>query len=915
MTTRLLLTALVLILTATTAGAQQALESLARRDSVAPTFPEMQRAFEEWSHGRDLRKERGWKWYKRWESFTEQRALPGGRIADAATYWQGAMQALAAKGSAELASSGPGWMPVGPSALAKTSDPTFVKGIGRINCITFHPSDSNTFWVGVAQGGVWKTVDGGVTWRPLTDNLPILRISDIAVDPTNADVMYISVGDYAYLGVNLTSTDRKRHSHYGMGVFKTTDGGASWSPTGLSFALTAFDGSLIRRVFVDPATPSNLLALGTSGTWTSSDAGATWKQGLTSLIWDAERHPSSPRVIYATTGYLALFGTGNASLIKSTDFGVTWTTMPSGIPPRMVQRIEMAIAPSDPNYVYAVASNTVGGLYGVYRSTDAGATWSAQARPPAALNILGWDGGEQGTGRGQGSYDLAITVDPRNRERVFVGGINVWGSEDGGVTWDGVTYWIGAYGPGVHADQHMLAVNPHTGAYYLCNDGGLHTTPEIEIGRWSDAVSIPDYAWPTTWRNITSGMAITSFYRLGLSRDNPGYVVAGAQDNGTFYFNGEEWRQLFGGDGMDCFIDHSDPGLVYGSSQFGYLHVTPDGGESERPSVSDQIMNNYGDEGEWTTPFAIDPQDRTTLYAGFGNLYRSQGDDETWTPISDFPKPAGATLSSPITALAISPANPSYIYLGKKPWYTREQPSALWMTSDGGVTWHNITAGAPDSLYITSIATHRTDVSTAWVTFGGFSDGVKVYRTTDAGATWTNISSDLPNLPANAIVHDAGGRANTVYVGTDIGVYYTNDEMNGWRPFMQNLPNVIVSDLEIHPATREIYAGTFGRGIWMSELPAPAAADDAVAASGIDVRVSAGEGAGTIVVEIANAGGDPRATVAIVDVLGRRVAERSIEVSPASHRAVLDVALPEGLYFVQVAHAHGTRVVRHVVEG
>jgi photosystem II stability/assembly factor-like uncharacterized protein len=888
--------------------AQQALAPLAVGDS-APTFAEMQRAFLQWSTTHDLSTERGWKWYKRWEASEERRAMPGGRPADGRTYWLAAGAALDARRTLAGVVAEPGWRPVGPDTLAYSGDEYWVTGLGRINCIAFHPTDSNTFWVGVAQGGVWKTVDGGASWRPLTDELPILRVSDIAVDPNDPDNLYIAVGDFEYLGVSLASSDRKRHTHYGLGVYRTTDGGATWSPSGLSFRLKDYDGSLIRRILVQPTDSRRLLAVGTGGTWTSSDAGETWTHGRTDLIFDARRDPSRPDVVVASTGYLALFGFGDASIIRSTDFGATWTTSSSPIPPRAAQRIDLAFAPSNPLYVYAVACNTSGGLQGVYRSTDGGVTWSARATRSSAPNILGWSNGEQDAGNGQGTYDLAIVVDPTNPERVFVGGINVWGSEDGGAHWNGVTYWVGMYGASIHGDQHAFATSPLTGVYFVCNDGGVHTTRDLAIGSWDSARSNSRYEWPTMWRNLTAGMAITSFYRIGLSRDNPGYVVGGAQDNATFYFDRSRWRHLFGGDGMDCFIDPVDPHIVFGSAQFGYLATTPDAGETEVDAGTQKI----DDAGEWTTPFVQDPGDRGTIYGGYGDLWRIEQGDTAWRKVSSFEPIAALGYPAPMTALAVSSADSRYIYLAKKILFSLERPSEVWMSSDRGASWRNVTAGLPDSLYITSIAAHASDPRAAWVTCGGFVDGVKVFRTTDAGATWMNVSRDLPDLPVNAIVHDPQSPNNTVYVGTDIGVYYTNDALAGWRPFSLNLPNVIVSDLEIHASTRTIYAATFGRGVWMSELPEPSSVDGSVAPRALTARVEQDGGRGAIVVEVESPTPIASADVEVVDVLGRRIASRALAIGGTHARVVLDLGIVEGVYFARVSARGRSQVVRFVV--
>lgn len=905
-----------LLLTTLSSSAQQQLERLAPVDSSRVTFADMQRASSEWMRGRDASQVRD-KWYLRWEAFNAQRVSPDGSLADARTYFNAVTAAMLdreAHARTQLHSGEePSWSPVGPLTLPRNDDPYWLQGIGRINCVAFHPRDTNTLFVGVAQGGVWKSVDDGESWRPLTDNLPILRISDIAIDPVNPAVMYVSVGDFAYIGVDLAHADRKRNTHYGLGVYKTTDGGETWAPTGLSFKLDDFDGSLIRRVFVHPQNTSRLLAAGSSGTWQSTDAGTTWSHGLTDFIWDIERDPSNPNVLYASKGYLRLFNFGSTALLKSVDFGATWSELPANLPQRAISRMEIAISPSNPNTVYVVAATDVSTFHSFMRSTDAGATWTVQAAAPAAKNIL--DGGDGDDFYGQGMYDLAIIVDPTNRDRVFVGGINIWGSEDGGSTWNIVTYWVGARGPSIHADHHFFAYNNLTSRYYMCNDGGINTTDSLKISSWDSARSSEQFRWPTNWRNLSSGLAITSFYRLGLSRNNAGYVVGGAQDNASYYFDRREWKHLFGGDGMECLIDPDDPGRVYGSSQFGSIHMTTGGGENFYYSIGRHITRE--EVGEWTTPMQLNPNNARTLYAAYGNLWRSDAGDTNWTKLSAFPVIQSQDIPAPASALSVSSADTNYIYLAKRIWHSQQLPSTAWMTTDGGTTWSDITSGLPDSLYLTSIATHATRPRIAWATFGGFVDGVKVYKTVDAGITWTNVTDNLPNLPVNSIVHDATSRTNAVFVGTDVGVYYRSDSTEGWVPLGRNLPNVIVSDLEMHQASRTLYAATFGRGIWSVDLSgfAGGAAEETDVASAPRLNVIRGSRSGDITVVIASSSELAAVSLDIVDVLGRRVDAREINVHAGENRVGLASGLRQGLYFVRLMLADRVaRVERFVVD-
>ncbi len=530
---------------------------IAQKDSE---FGQLEKQIENRIPKDELETSKGWKYEHRWLDEFKRRIAPDGSFYDGAVFYQEAERVAALKKKGEGRSSG--WIPVGPFEPANAS---LTKGMGRINCITFHPTDTNTFWVGVAQGGMWRTTNSGQSWTPLTDDLPITRISDIAIDPNHPDTMYLSLGDYAYMDVSLSLDDRDRHSHYGLGVYKTMDGGDSWAPTGLTYQLEELDGSLIRRVFVHPIDPNKIVAAGVGGVWSSQDGGTVWAQEVDSMIWDIEVDPNDPLTLYATTGYLKNSQTGVAGIMKSTDFGANWTWLNSGIPTTVdVLRIEVAVAPSNSDHVYALACNRDKGLYGVYSSTDGGNTWALKNN--GWPNILEWYEGN-GAG-GQGTYDLSLMIDPTDENRIYTGGVNVWTSNDGGVTFEGVSAWYQT----LHADQHQFKYNPLDQKIYICNDGGLTRTNEIVSGSWDN------FTWPTQWEYVSSGMATSSFYRVATSEGNPGNFSAGAQDNSTYFNNAGNWSNLFGGDGMETMLHPTNPYVIFGSSQYGSIRYSDDGG-------------------------------------------------------------------------------------------------------------------------------------------------------------------------------------------------------------------------------------------------------------------------------------------------------------------------------------------------
>jgi photosystem II stability/assembly factor-like uncharacterized protein len=871
----------------------------------ADAFIDFQFQLHQYLRQPENRQKKGWKSLKRWEDFESRRMNPDGGSADPRIWSDALVQAMQDKSKPQTARmGGSGWAPYGPNDYATPyMGYAWIPGIGRINCITFHPTNGQIFWVGVAQGGVWKTMDGGLSWMPLTDDLPTLRVSDIAVNPSNPNEMYVCSGDYAYLGAGLSLDDRKRHTHYGLGIFKTNDGGATWIPSGLSFAQTDFDFSLLRRCFVNPGNGQELVAAGTEGVYRSTDAGVTWTQTANFFAWDLEKHPTNPSVLYASSGYRASLNYGQAGIWKSTDFGATWTALNTGIPTQgVIQRIELAIAPSDPSKLYALCAGMDAGFGGLYHSLDGGANWTLQSTTP---NILEWYDGN-GSG-GQGWYDLALIVNPTNPDVIYTGGINVWASTDAGANWQGCSYWVADFGPAPHADQHQLAYNPVSGKYYLCNDGGLYETSAIVPGSWNDANSTPGYQWPTQWTPLSSGMQVTSFYRVGVSQGNPGNVVAGAQDNATYFFNGSDWKNIIGGDGMDCFLDPVDPDVIYGSYQYGGLAMSNDGG------FSSFGVANMPDDGEWVTPWQLDPTDRNTVYAAMRELWKSTDMGSTWTPISSFPVNPTLGVPNVSSAFAVAPSNSDFLYLSKRYFKSIGEPSAFWSSSNGGATWTQRSLGVPDSLYHTMIAVDADDPLTVYVTLGGFVPGQKVLKSTDGGATWQNISGSLPNLPVNCIIHHAGVPNNPIYVGTDAGVYYRNDTMTYWMAFSNLLPNVIVSDLDIHSSTQKIYAATFGRGIWVADVQdlGVVGVNEGLRDMSVQVYPNPSEDSPRIRIE---ASGMNDVQFELVDILGRVKGAWEDVLQNGLCDIKCPLPLEPGVYYLKVGKGGLGKVVRFVVQ-
>jgi len=867
-------------------------QSFLKQGNKNVTFKDIQRQFYDFKRSvRDLQKVKYWKYFKRWEYETQFRCTSDGEPADGREYIQEVLRArnVSSHSTDEKNSVSP-WAPVGPNVVPQNNTGYMENGIGRYNCIAFHPTNPQVFFVGVAQGGVWKTTNNGLTWAPLTDNLPVIRVSDIAIDPVNPNTMYISLCDFEYIGFGLHYNGRKRHTHYGLGVYKTTDGGTTWTPTGLSFQLTNGDASLIRKIIVNPANTNQLLACGTSGMYKSYNGGVTWTKILDSLFWDMVQVPSMPNVIYAATGYVKTTNEGYAAIYKSTDFGSTWTLLNTGIPGTgAVQRVKLAIAPSDPNYIYAITVDMINGLYGFYKSTNAGATW--QFIPPS-LNILDWYDGT-GTG-GQGNYDLVILVDKQDKNKVYAGGINLWGSTDGCNTWNPITYWTYAYGPSIHADIHDLAQHPITNEFYCCTDGGLYRTSNLVIHSWAAANN--NIPWPTQWTNLSNGLNVTSFYKISSSKNSKGRLAAGAQDNATFYYDGISWSTVIGGDGMDNYLDPLDDNHVIGSAQYGNFYASYDNGQT----FYNLYTNLNNENAEWTTPIA---GKNGTLYIGYENVVKSTDNGQTWLPTTSL----GTTSNNEISALAISPSSPSVIYVAKRVRYELQIPGSFHKSTDGGNTWTNITTGLPDSLYFTDVDVHYNNPNIVYVSVAGFSNGNKVFMSTNGGQTWQNISYNLPNLPVNAVKNIPG--TNHIMVGTDVGVYVLLSGSTQWLSQSTGLPNVIVSDIEFNQTLNKIYISTFGRGIWFTDLGTfVSLVENKTTLTDFVLFPSLNNG--TFTLSLSTSTIQFPKTLEIIDIHGRIVHSEPLK----SAKQKITASLSPGVYYARVSDEKSLGVKKFIVE-
>ena len=719
--------------------------------------------------------------YKRWEWWNEARLLPDGNYPNAdvnseerSKYFASLKKNKALFGAITTFGAPTftgNWVNNGPT---NDNGDTYT-GVGRVNCIAFHPTNANIFWVGTPSGGLWKTTDGGNTWATNTDTtLPFLGITSIIIDPTNENTIYLATGD------------GDGGDTYSVGVLKSTDGGISWNKTGLSW--TQNDLRKIHKLIINPQNPNTLIAATSVGVYKTINGGANWTHISSSLNingYDVAYNPTDTTIVYVC---------GTSKIYRSVNGGSSFTSVASIT---NSERITLAVSPNNPTLVEAiVGSSSQNNLLGIWRSTDKGLTYNQYFNGTPPNNLLGYnpDGSDDG---GQAWYTLPFMINPNNYKEKWVGGVNTWHTIDDGVTWNASSVWVGGNGytttaQVVHADKHFYAYNPLlTNTVFDCNDGGLAKT--------SDSGK--------TWIDLSKGLVNSQIYKIAVAQTVSNLVECGLQDNGSKEFDLNSWKQFMGGDGAACIIDYSDTTYKYSSNAGGTLYAYRKNKYYRTISDSipfDSIEKQAG--GAWVTPFVIDPQKPTTLYAGYEKIYKTINRGTTWSAISP------TLTSNNLYFIAVAPSNPKFIWASSN--------DTLYYTTNGGTTWATISRSLIDanigSTNISGIAINSTNPNIVWVTFSGYSTGKKVYKTINGGASWINMSGTLPNIPVNCILCQKGA-ADTCYIGTDIGVYYKDSSLSDWIFFSNGLPNVIVNDLAISYLNQKLWAGTFGRGLWNSD--------------------------------------------------------------------------------------------------
>ena len=524
------------------------------------------------THDKDA-KGSGYKPFKRWEAQWENYVDKNGFLPSTQDLWnvweQKKSQTQYRTASQNSMADQSNWYSLGPTDFINRS--TNYLNLGRVNCINIDPNNPNIMYVGAPAGGIWKSTDAGVTYVPLTDNLPQIGVSGIAIDPNNSNIIYIATGD-----------DDAGDS-YSVGIWKSINGGASWVPTGLN---PSNSPNRTSEIYINPNNSNMLWVATSSGVYKTSNAGNNWTLTQSGNFRDLKVKPSNPNIIYAST---------SSQFYRSTNFGDSFTQISSGLPSE-AGRLFMDVTQANSNYVYLVAATTGYGYQGIYRSTDSGLTFTQMANTTDLFN-----------GVSQAWYDLAISASNTNQNEIYVGVLNIWKSNNGGDSFSQVNTWTTRNASYTHADIHFI--RDFDNGLFVGSDGGVFKSTD-NGGSFTD---------------LTVGLSITQFYRISVSKQDSGKIAGGSQDNGGFGFS-NQWASYHGGDGMEGVIDPNNDNLYYGFMQNGStLYVSNNSGQ---PGGT----NGYSSptSGNWITPLSINKD--SEVFAGYSSLYQFNAGN--WTEVS-----------------------------------------------------------------------------------------------------------------------------------------------------------------------------------------------------------------------------------------------------------------------------------------
>lgn len=652
---------------------------------------------------------------------------------------------------------------------------------GRITVLAVHPSNPQIVYAGCADGGVWKSTNFCQNWVSVFDNQNTSSIGAIAIDPSNPEVIYCGTGEANSL----------RSYYPGTGMFKSTNGGNSWTNIGLvnsySFGNIVINPSNAQEVYA-AAVGSLRRKNDERGIYKTTNGGLNWTQSLYIAdsvgAIDVIIDPNNPSKLFAAMwerqrreDYIK-YGGPMTALYVTTNSGANWSVVTGGFPSNepTLGRIALDICRTNSQIIYALTAYTSGSSRGLYKSTNGGVSWTLINSTVAPSSSYAW-------------FNRICKVSPANPNYVICGGLNMYRSLNGGSSFSIIS--------SSHVDQHAVCFAPSNSNFVVIgNDGGVDYSANGGSS-WSYSTSLP----------------VTQFYAGEIDYNNPNVILGGTQDNGTVRTltgNLNDWSDIYGGDGFYCLVDYTNSQRVYASSQFGYLGYSTNGGATFHSGTSGLDLTYTN----WMTPYVMDKTNPLILYCGTYKIHKTTNGMQSWVSISPDMTNGHVENLGTVTTVDVSKSNPNVIYCGT-------DDANVWVTTNGGANWIKINNGLPYR-WVTRVTIHPDSANVCYVTLSGYkvdSLGAHIYRTTNYGSSWISLKGNLPDAPVNDVIIDPVYH-NTLYIGTDIAVMYTTNLGSNWEVLGAGFPtNVPCHDLTFHNPTRTLTVWTHGRSAFKINVP------------------------------------------------------------------------------------------------
>ncbi len=796
-----------------------------------------------------------------YDFFAQTRAYPDAAFDTKA--FEDVLSSSSAQNKNAFANTAGNWQIEGPTNIG-----------GRITCVAVSPTNTNVILIGTPGAGIYKTTNGGTSWTPVFDSKPFLYIGAIAYDPNNSNIVYAGTGD----------PDVPFTVFIGDGVYKSTDGGNTWTNMGLG------NTKIINKIVVNPSNSSEvyvaalgnpIIADANRGVYKTTNGGTSWTQVLAidnqTGVTDIEINPSNPQILYATSYTCIRNATVNirysnqARVYKTTNGGTNWSILGGGLPNYKVNRYSICMSAQDPNKLYVAVSDSTYNMEKVLVTTNAGANWTDMGNNGIASNYGGF-----------GWYFSGIECSPTNDDEVYIAGVELFKTFDGGANWyiNMPNWW--QYD--VHADIHAIKMIA-PGVYFLGTDGGLYFTND-DGTTYSDVDNIPN----------------TQFYRVEVNPFNSGIYWGGAQDNGTCWGNASSansWWREFGGDGFQMRFDPTDAQTYYVEVQNGVLYATTDGGSSWNNNDNNIDPN---DRRNWDMPYVLSNLNPNTQYTGTYRVYKNTGGPvDNWTPISN--DLTDGIILDPrfhnISAIDHSTLNSQKIYVGTS-------DANVWVTTNDGSSWTNITGTLPNR-YVTSIHASPNFSNNVYVTHTGYKYGEyipHIHKSTNNGAAWTDISGNLPQAGINDVLIMPANE-NTIFVANDIGVYVTYDGGINWHRVGNNMPIISVWDIAYNTVTKRLIAGTYAKSLQTIDVTTLTTDLNSAVKNESQLLVYPSVTSGELHIKTPDHGNST--TALILDLNGKSVKQVNLD----NETTTLDISdLNSGAYLVKMSGSNGSAVKR-----